>query len=203
MTLREEIEKLIEKEEIKKLNDGWFIKYKHYSEPKLKAACAEWQKTVDEIVKNYKDIGYYKGDVILTPYNFFNSYECPGDSPLSMQINGNKLFIEKSVLDDIRDKNFLRDVIVHEIAHHVTEKEHKDKEFIQAIQDYKNEYGGNPITNPESITDYSKTFPVYNRKLKMLTVDMQNAKKSTPDILKIITNLEKINRQTKLMKKAT
>ena len=124
---------------------------------------------INEVIRNYKEINYDIGEVKLKPFNFFKKGQgCNDAVPAAVPANNdNILYIETTVLENIRDWDELRKIIIHELAHLATNKDHEDKEFTEAIQKYKEHTGIEATINPEDMDmDYSKSFPNFQEKME-------------------------------------
>lgn len=171
------------------------------------------QGIINKVIKNYKKINYEIGNVKLKPFNFFKKNQgCNDAVPAAVPANNdNTLYIETTVLENIEDWNELEKIIIHELAHLATDKDHEDKEFIEAIQKYKKLTGIEAAVNPENENiDYSNSFPNFQEKMETLRKLNSPARRAAHDDIRREEQLGNHARfpklpkaEVKLIKKAT
>lgn len=130
---------------------------------------AHVKSIINKVINNYKNINYDIGEVKLKSFNFFKKDQgCNDAVPAAVPANNdNILYIETTVLENIKDWNELEKIIIHELAHLATNKDHEDKEFAGAIQKYKEYTGIEATINPEDTNiDYSESFPNFQEKME-------------------------------------
>ena len=202
------------REEIIRLSNG--VAIETTSPPPISPdTVKEVNKLIEKVRKVYNDkLGYNIGPIKLKTFNFFKKFQpCNEPVPASVPSNNDSiLYLETTVLENIKDWDELEKIIIHELAHLATNKEHEDKEFAEAIQKYKDKTGIEAVVNPENLNvDYSNSFPNFQEKLETFRkLNSPARRKAHDEILKQEQKglharlyLEPIKNKVKLIKKAT